>query len=83
MTSRVMDGASSASPLAMILVAAISWSGGESLTRNPLAPACSAGFRAAFSRVAPRGYPTGPDMIPLIRVSRELPFKACGHGSGL
>jgi hypothetical protein len=53
MTSRVMDGASSASPLAMILVAAISWSGGESLSRNPLAPACSAGFRAAFSRVAP------------------------------
>jgi hypothetical protein len=42
-----------------------------------------AGFRAAFSRVAPHGYPTGPDMIPLIRVSREFPFKACGQGSGL
>jgi hypothetical protein len=42
-----------------------------------------AGFRAAFSRVAPHGYPTGPDMIALIRASRGFPFKACGKGPGL
>ena len=42
-----------------------------------------AGFRTAFDRVAPHGYPTGPDMVALIHASRGFPFKACGKGSGL
>ncbi len=35
---RVIEGARRASPLATTLIAAISWSGGESLRRKPLAP---------------------------------------------
>ena len=39
---RVMVGASSASPAAIIRTAAVNWAAGVSLSRNPLAPALNA-----------------------------------------
>jgi len=42
-----------------------------------------AAFRADFGRVAPHGYPTGPDARALDRASAPFPFKACGMSDGL
>ncbi|MBV9096299.1 MAG: hypothetical protein JO132_20905 [Streptosporangiaceae bacterium] len=39
-------------------------------------------FRADFSRVAPHGYPTGPDARALDRAAAPFPFKACGMSNG-
>jgi hypothetical protein len=35
-------------------------------------------FRADFDRVAPHGYPTGPDQVALDHATNAFPFKACG-----
>ena len=40
-------------------------------------------FRADFGRVAPHGYPTGPDARALDRASAPFPFQACGKGNGI
>ncbi len=40
-------------------------------------------FRADFGRVAPHGYPTGPDATALDHAAGPFPFKACGKSSGL
>jgi len=40
-------------------------------------------FRADFDRVAPHGYPTGPDARALDRATAPFPFKACGKGDGI
>ena len=40
-------------------------------------------FRASFDRVAPHGYPTGPDARALDRAAALFPFKACGKGDGI
>jgi hypothetical protein len=40
-------------------------------------------FRADFGRVAPHGYPTGPDAQALNRAAAPFPFKACGMSNGL
>lgn len=42
-----------------------------------------AAFRADFGRVAPHGYPTGPDARVLGRAAAPFSFKACGKSSGL
>ena len=42
-----------------------------------------AAFRADFGRVAPHGYPTGPDARALDRAAAPFPFRACGKGSGI
>ncbi len=42
-----------------------------------------AAFRTDFARVAPHGYPTGPDAKALNRASAPFPFKACGRGGSL
>ena len=39
-------------------------------------------FRADFGRVAPHGYPTGPDAKALARASAPFPFRACGLSDG-
>lgn len=40
-------------------------------------------FRADFGRVAPHGYPTGPDARALDHAAAPFPFKACGMSGGL
>ena len=40
-------------------------------------------FRASFDRVAPHGYPTGPDATALDRAAAPFPFKACNKGDGI
>ncbi len=40
-------------------------------------------FRADFDRVAPHGYPTGPDQVALDHATVVFPFKACGKFAGL
>ena len=40
-------------------------------------------FRADFDRVAPHGYPTGPDQVALDHATVVFPFKACGKFPGL
>jgi hypothetical protein len=40
-------------------------------------------FRADFGKVAPHGYPTGPDARALGRASAPFPFRACGKSNGL
>ena len=40
-------------------------------------------FRADFDRVAPHGYPTGPDQLALDHATTAFPFKACGKFPGL
>ena len=40
-------------------------------------------FRADFDRVAPHGYPTGPDQVALDHATTAFPFKACGKFPGL
>jgi hypothetical protein len=40
-------------------------------------------FRADFGRVAPHGYPTGPDAKALDRAAAPFPFKACGMSNGI
>jgi hypothetical protein len=40
-------------------------------------------FRADFHRVAPHGYPTGPDQVALDHATAVFPFKACGKFPGL
>lgn len=61
----------------------------EKLTADYRAAELAAGqgnltaFRASFDRVAPHGYPTGPDMVALIHASRAFPFKDCGKNAGL
>ncbi len=40
-------------------------------------------FRADFGRVAPHGYPTGPDTRALDRASAPFPFRACGKSNGI
>jgi hypothetical protein len=40
-------------------------------------------FRADFGRVAPHGYPTGPDAKALNHASAPFPFRACGTGDGI
>lgn len=42
-----------------------------------------AAFRADFDRVAPHGYPTGPDQVALDHATTAFPFKACGKFPGL
>ena len=42
-----------------------------------------AAFRADFGRVAPHGYPTGPDAKAFDRASAPFPFKACGMSNGI
>lgn len=40
-------------------------------------------FRSDFDRVAPHGYPTGPDQVALDHATTVFPFKACGKFPGL
>jgi len=40
-------------------------------------------FRASFDKVAPHGYPTGPDLVALEHAMHAFPFKACGKNPGL
>jgi hypothetical protein len=40
-------------------------------------------FRADFGRVAPHGYPAGPDQKALDHATTAFPFKACGKSPGL
>jgi hypothetical protein len=40
-------------------------------------------FRADFDKVAPHGYPTGPDQVALDHATTVFPFKACGKFPGL
>jgi hypothetical protein len=42
-----------------------------------------AAFRADFGRVAPHGYPTGPDARAFDRASAPFPFRACGMSNGI
>lgn len=42
-----------------------------------------AAFRADFGRVAPHGYPTGPDARALDHASAPFPFRACGMSTGI
>ena len=42
-----------------------------------------AAFRAAFDKVAPHGYPTGPDAKALAHATAAFPFKQCGKAPGL
>lgn len=42
-----------------------------------------AAFRADFGRVAPHGYPTGPDALAFERASAPFPFRVCGMSNGI
>jgi len=42
-----------------------------------------AAFRADFGRVAPHGYPTGPDARALDHAAAPFPFRACGMSNGI
>lgn len=42
-----------------------------------------AAFRAAFGKVAPHGYPTGPDAKAFAHAAAAFPFKQCGKAPGL